>query len=137
MDRRRDGHEKSPEYRLSSESAREIAGRAGPPPGERRFLSTDHLSTEAAAAYVDGRLPAAGQTRADTHLARCPQCRREIAHQRDARHALRDSGPIRMPQDLRDRLRLLGDGPVPEHAESREPESPLARLVRRLRGHDR
>lgn len=136
MDRHRDGGETAPEYRLSSESARELASRAGPPPGERRFLSTDHLSTEAAAAYADGRLPATGQSRADAHLARCPQCRREVADQRDARHALRGSGPIHMPQELRDRLHLLGDRPILDPAESREPESLWVRLRRRLRGHD-
>lgn len=136
MDRHRDGRETAPEYRLSSESARELASRAGPPPGERRFLSTDHLSIEAAAAYVDGRLPATGQSHADNHLARCPQCRREVADQRDAQRALRGSGPIHMPQELRDRLHLLGDGPVREPVELRESESPWVRLLRRLRGHD-
>lgn len=137
MDRHRHGDNAASEYRLSSESAREFAGRAGPPPGARRFLSTDHLSTEAAAAYVDGRLPAAGRARADAHLARCPQCRDEVGQQQDARHALRGSGPIHMPQDLRDRLRSLADGPTPERPGPGAVDGAWSRLIRRLRGRDR
>lgn len=125
-----------PEYRLSQDSARTVVDRTPPPRTARRFLSTDHLSTEAAAAYADGRLPAAGQVRADAHLECCPQCRREVSDQRDARRALRGSGPIQMPGDLRERLRLLGDGLVPEEGRAPRPESDSSwsRLLRRLRG---
>lgn len=142
MDRHRPGRDPAPEYRLSSETAREVVGRTGPPQRGRRFLSTDHLSTEAAAAYVDGRLPSTGQLRADAHLARCPECRREVADQRDARHALRGSGPIHMPRDLRDRLSSIGDAPPAGPAEPSEqsgpsgPDNPWSRLLRRLRGRD-
>lgn len=137
MDRSRRGQDHSPEYRLSSEAAREVGGRAEPPSAERHFLSTDHLSTEAAAAYVDDGLPPTGRNRADAHLARCPQCRREVADQREARRALRGSGPIRMPQDLRDRLRSIGDEPPTERAEPAGGDDVLSRLIRWLRGDDR
>lgn len=140
MDRRQSRPGRPPEYRLSSQAAREVADRAGPPPGSRRFLSTDHLSAEAAAAYVDHRLPAAGQTRADAHLARCPRCRQEIADQRDARRALRGSGPIHMPDDLRDRLRSLAEGAARETADPPGPppsDGLWAGLLRRLRGRGR
>lgn len=134
MDRHQ-SHGSSPEYRLSQDSVREVAARTPPPRTEYHFLSTDHLSTEAAAAYVDGNLPPAGQTRADAHLSRCPQCRREVADQQDARRALRGSGPIQMPGELRERLSLLGDGPVPEPARDPAPRSsdPWSRFLRRLR----
>lgn len=139
MDRHHAGRDSAPEYRLSHDSAREVAGRTGPPRSVPRFLSTEHLSTEAAAAYVDSRLPAAGKNRADAHLQQCPQCRREVADQHAARHALRRSGPIHMPRHLHDRLRSLGDGPVPEHekGDDRESRSPWSGLLRRLRGFGR
>lgn len=150
MEQRHPGREPAPEFRLSQDAAREITDRTGPPRQRRTFLSTDHLSTEAAAAYVDGRLPQAGQTRADAHLALCDQCRREVDDQREARRALRGSGPIQMPSDLRDRLRsleglgALGSDPTTGPGES-EPSrgrnadggavtSPWTRLLRRFRG---
>lgn len=139
MDRHGSGTGSTPEYRLSRDSAREVAHRTGPPRDRPDFLSTDHLSTEAAAAYVDGRLPHAGQVRADAHLARCPQCRREVSDQREARHALRDSGPIHMPRELLERLRSLEDDPRPEPM--RPPAtahgSPWTRLLRRFRRRGR
>lgn len=137
MDRHQSEHGSSPEYRLSQDSVREVAAQTPSPRTDHHFSSTDHLSTEAAAAYVDGYLPPAGQSRADAHLSRCAQCRREVADQQDARRALRGSGPIRMPGDLRERLRMLGEGPVPEPSEEPEPESGASswsRLLRRLRG---
>lgn len=156
MDERHSGRQPAPEFTLSEDAARRVADRTGPPRPRRTFLSTDHLSTEAAAAYVDGRLPPAGQNRADAHLALCDQCRREVDDQREARRALRGSGPIRMPSDLRDRLRSLEDegrraeadrrgemapqrAPGHPEAASVQPErgGPWARLLRRLRrpGH--
>ena len=137
MDPRRPGSEPTSEFRLSAESAREVSGTVPPVRNGARFLSTDHLSTEAAAAYVDGRLPHTGQLRADAHLARCPECRQEVETQRQVRHTLRDSGPIHMPRDLRDRLSSIAEGPVPEPPEPPAPEGIWARLVRRLRGGDR
>ena len=139
MDRHHSGRGSTPEYRLSQDSVREVAGTTPPPRSEPHFLSTDHLSTEAAAAYVDGCLPPAGQVRADAHLALCPQCRREVADQQDARRALRGSGPIHMPGDLRERLRLLGEGPAQESPGAPVPPSGTrwARLLRRLRSSGR
>lgn len=153
VERRQSGGEPAPEFTLSQETARRVADDTGPPRQRRTFLSTDHLSTEAAAAYVDGRLPQAGQIRADAHLGLCAQCRREVDDQREARRALRGSGPIRMPSDLRDRLRDLeglgstrdGAGPgagmghrwEADAADRHGPHSLWSRLLRRLRrpGH--
>ena len=107
MDRHLHGRGPGPEFTLSFDSARKVVDRTGPPRARESFLSTDHLATEAAAAYVDGRLPPSGQSRADAHLARCPHCRREVEVQREARRALRGSGPIQMPRELLERLRSL------------------------------
>lgn len=66
----------------------------------RQFSSTDHLSTEAIAAYVDGELPMKAHMRAGSHLSLCPQCSAEVDAQTQARLALRDSGPLAAPSAL-------------------------------------
>lgn len=83
-----------------------------------RFRSTDHLSTEAVAAYADGELLMKAHLRAASHLSQCPQCAAEVDAQMQARAALRDSHPVTMPSTL---MGLLSQIPqtTPE-----EPESP-------------
>ena len=136
------------EYRLSSDSARRVVDRTGPAAPPARFLSTDHLSTEAVAAYVDEMLPATGRARADTHLERCRQCRDDVEQQRQARQVLRGSGPIRMPDELRERLGRLAEsggpggrpGEVPGTVaapDAAEHLPPWARWTRRLRRRPR
>lgn len=71
--------------------------------GGRKFLSTEHLATEAVAAYVDGELRLNAYMRASQHLEMCAQCRAEVEAQSAARSALRRSGEIPMP------ARLLGE----------------------------
>ncbi|MCK0518240.1 hypothetical protein MVA47_13965 [Williamsia sp. DF01-3] len=71
--------------------------------GGRKFLSTEHLATEAVAAYVDGELRMNAYMRASQHLEMCAQCRAEVDAQSAARSALRRSGEIPMP------ARLLGE----------------------------
>jgi hypothetical protein len=66
----------------------------------RRFGSTEHLSTEAIAAFVDGELRMTAHLRAAHHLSLCPQCAAEVDAQRQARAALRDSHPIVIPTSL-------------------------------------
>ena len=56
----------------------------------RRFGSTEHLSTEAIAAYVDGELRMKSYLRAAHHLSLCPQCAAEVDGQSQARTALRE-----------------------------------------------
>ncbi|MCV7180269.1 anti-sigma E factor RseA [Mycolicibacterium sphagni] len=82
----------------------------------RQFGSTEHLSTEAIAAYVDGELRMKSYLRAAHHLSLCPQCAAEVDGQTQARTALRDSLPISMPTSL---LGLLSQ--IPESA----PDEPL------------
>ncbi|MDG3015373.1 zf-HC2 domain-containing protein [Corynebacteriales bacterium D3-21] len=80
------------------------------PPPVRRFGSTEHLATEAVAAYVDGELRMSAHLRASAHLAACPECCAEVDAQRQARSALRQADPVTMPAAL---LGLLTD--IPQH----------------------
>jgi hypothetical protein len=83
----------------------------------RQFTSTDHLSIEAVAAYVDGELPMKAHLRAGHHLAACRQCAAEVEAQGQAREALRESRPVSIPTTL---MGLLTQ--IPESA----PEEPVA-----------
>ena len=74
----------------------------------RRFRSTEHLSTEAIAAFVDGELRMNAHLRAAHHLSLCAECAAEVDDQTRARAALRDSHPIRIPTNL---LGLLSEIP--------------------------
>jgi hypothetical protein len=74
----------------------------------RQFGSTEHLSVEAIAAFVDGELRMNAHLRAAHHLSLCAQCAAEVDDQSRARAALRDSRPIRIPSTL---LGMLADIP--------------------------
>lgn len=84
----------------------------------RQFGSTEHLSTEAVAAFVDGELRMNAHMRAATHLSMCPQCAAEVEAQSQARAALRDSRPIAVPNSL---LGLLSQ--IPHHAAPAAPDN--------------
>lgn len=81
------------------------------------FSSTDHLSIEAVAAYVDGELPMKAHLRAGNHLSRCSQCAAEVDAQGQARAALRECRPVTMPSTLMGLLSQIPqstpDPPVP------------------------
>lgn len=83
----------------------------------RRFSSTDHLATEAVAAFVDGELPMKAHLRAASHLALCQQCAAEVDAQGQARAALRESRPVSIPTTLMGLLSAIPqsapDEPVP------------------------
>ena len=70
--------------------------------GHRHFSSTDHLSPEAVAAYVDNELSTAAYRRAQQHLAQCPECQDEVAAQRGASERVRGScgEDVRAPSSL-------------------------------------
>lgn len=74
----------------------------------RQFGSTEHLSTEAIAAFVDGELRMNAHLRAAHHLSLCSECAGEVDAQHQARSALRDSRPIHIPSTL---LGMLSDIP--------------------------
>lgn len=84
----------------------------------RQFGSTEHLSVEAIAAYVDGELRMNAHLRAAHHLSLCAQCAAEVEDQSRARAALRDSRPIRVPSTL---LGMLAEIPYdsPEDTSAR------------------
>ena len=77
-----------------------FASQSGAPVGPRQFGSTEHLSTEAIAAFVDGELRMTAHLRAAHHLSLCPECAAEVEAQSQARAALRDSCPIHIPSSL-------------------------------------
>jgi hypothetical protein len=78
----------------------QFASQSDAPVGPRQFGSTEHLSTEAIAAFVDGELRMNAHLRAAHHLSLCQQCAGEVDAQRQARTALRDSRPIAIPSSL-------------------------------------
>ncbi len=110
----------------------QFASQSDAPVGPRQFGSTEHLSTEAIAAFADGELGMNAHLRAAHHLSLCPDCALEVDAQRQARSALRDSCPVAMPTSLLGQL-----SQIPNHApdEAAEPaEMPqLADGVKRSR----
>lgn len=94
-----------------------FASQNGEPVGPRQFGSTEHLSTEAIAAFVDGELRMSAHLRAAHHLSLCQECAMEVDAQRQAREALRDCRPVAMPSSL---LGLLSQ--IPNHTPVEAPE---------------
>jgi hypothetical protein len=92
----------------------QFASQSDAPVGPRRFGSTEHLSIEAVAAFVDGELTMKSHLRAATHLSLCPQCAAEVEAQGQARSALRDSCPIIVPSALLGLLSQIPHDPPPE-----------------------
>lgn len=96
---------------------------------EYGFSSTDHLGSEAVAAFVDGELAPIAARRAKRHLLACRECRDAVAQQRQAARRLRDSGELRIPAELRRRLAALSeeqfddDAPTARNLSHRRPES--------------
>lgn len=93
----------------------------------RQFGSTEHLSVEAIAAFVDGELRMNAHLRAAHHLSLCAQCAAEVDDQSRARAALRDSRPIRIPSAL---LGMLADIPF------ESPDDPSGRSSDRFADRD-
>jgi hypothetical protein len=98
----------------------QFASQSDAPVGPRRFGSTEHLSTEAIAAFVDGELRMGAHLRAAHHLSLCPDCSAEVDAQGQARAALRDSCPIVVPSAL---LGMLSQ--IPHHAPPEPPVEPI------------
>lgn len=92
----------------------------------RRFSSTEHLASEAVAAFADGELRMAAYLRAARHIAECPECAAEVDAQQQARAALKDSGEVSMPTSL---LGLLSQIPMCEPAASAKDDVERRRRV--------
>ncbi|MFF2556096.1 hypothetical protein ACFVUS_34155 [Nocardia sp. NPDC058058] len=74
-------------------------------PRPPRFAPTEHLASEAIAAYVDGELRMNAYLRAAHHLSVCVECAAEVDAQQQARIALRQSSDqISAPMRLHDSL---------------------------------
>jgi hypothetical protein len=86
----------------------------------RRFRSTEHLSVEAIAAFVDNELRMSAYMRAAHHLSLCPECAAEVDEQSRARAALRDSHPIRIPSTLLGLLSEIPHYPLDDDATTKE-----------------
>ncbi|MEV6767130.1 hypothetical protein AB0N05_00705 [Nocardia sp. NPDC051030] len=70
-----------------------------------RFAPTEHLASEAIAAYVDGELRMNAYLRAAHHLSVCRECAAEVDAQEQARVALQQSADqISAPLRLHDTL---------------------------------
>ncbi|MBX7432484.1 RNA polymerase subunit sigma-70 [Mycobacterium sp. Y57] len=110
----------------------QFASQSDGPVGPRQFGSTEHLSTEAIAAFVDGELRMSAHLRAAHHLSLCQECAVEVDAQRQARAALRDSCPVDMPSSL---LGLLSQIPNRAPADPPDPAATaqLAEEVERVR----
>jgi hypothetical protein len=75
----------------------------------RQFSSTEHLASEAIAAFVDGELRMSAYLRAAHHITECEECAAEVDAQQQARTALQGSGDMAMPHSL---LGLLSQIPT-------------------------
>jgi hypothetical protein len=103
----------------------QLASQSDAPVGPRQFGSTEHLSIEAIAAFVDGELSMKAHLRAAHHMSLCPECANEVEAQRRARAALRDSRPIAIPTSLLGQLTQ-----IPNHTPAEDPEhGPEPRLA--------
>ncbi|QLY32798.1 hypothetical protein [Nocardia huaxiensis] len=100
-----------------------------------RFAPTEHLASEAIAAYVDGELRMNAYLRAAQHLSQCRECAAEVHAQEQARIALRQSEHITAPLRLHDTLSRIPlselpgaqNNPSPSAAANQRPENDLLR----------
>ncbi|MFR9751052.1 hypothetical protein ACL02S_08440 [Nocardia sp. 004] len=83
-----------------------------------RFRPTEHLASEAIAAYVDGELRMNAYLRAAQHLSLCPECAAEVDAQQQARIALRHAGHIAIPTGLHDSLTRIPLAELPDGTSS-------------------
>ncbi|MBF6285849.1 hypothetical protein [Nocardia cyriacigeorgica] len=90
-----------------------MSGDSGTSGRSPRFRSTEHLASEAVAAYVDGELRMNAYLRAAQHISVCPECAAEVEAQQQARIALRRAAQISIPHGLHDSLTRIPLGELP------------------------
>ncbi len=113
----------------------------------QEFASVDHLSSDAAAMFVDNELSKGAMHRARLHLIHCAECREEINRQRDTVDFVRSecqNQNVTAPTDLKAKLMSLANecspGPGADDLAIQRPESFVAkvesvvRAVRRTQG---
>jgi hypothetical protein len=100
----------------------QFASQSDAPVGPRQFGSTEHLSIEAVAAFVDGELRMTAHLRAAHHLSLCQECAAEVEAQRQARAALRDSGSIAIPTSLLGMLSQIPHAPPAPPDQADQPQ---------------
>ncbi|MGQ4601013.1 hypothetical protein [Nocardia sp. R6R-6] len=96
-----------------------------------RFRPTEHLASEAIAAYVDGELRMNAYLRAAQHLSLCPECAAEVDAQQQARIALRHAGNVAIPTGLHDSLTRIPLAELPGAASSSQTATPGVRQTPR------
>lgn len=105
--------------------------------GPKHFSSTDHLSPEAVAAYVDNELSTAAYRRAQQHLTQCPECREDVAVQRGAAQRVRElcEEDVRAPSSLVAKLSGLTEAECAEAVSGKREK--VEQALRALLGRDR
>ncbi|APE36711.1 hypothetical protein BOX37_25415 [Nocardia mangyaensis] len=94
-----------------------------------RFQPTEHLASEAIAAYVDGELRMNAYLRAAQHISACPECAAEVDAQQQARIALRRATEIDVPRSLHDSLTRIPLAELPGAEPPRRNEAFLGFLT--------
>jgi hypothetical protein len=107
----------------------QFASQSDDPVGPRQFRSTEHLSVEAIAAFVDGELRMSAHLRAAHHLSLCSECAAEVDAQGQARRALRDSCGVVIPTSLLGALSQIPDEVSSQVTDGQSPESPDQRFA--------
>ncbi|GAB2506512.1 hypothetical protein [Nocardia heshunensis] len=98
-----------------------MSGEDRPPRRPPRFAPTEHLASEAIAAYVDGELRMNAYLRAAHHISVCRECAAEVDAQQQARIALRQSSDqISAPSSLHDTLSRIPRSLIQECASNHQ-----------------
>lgn len=102
----------------------------------RQFSSTDHLSPEAVAAFVDGELSDSARRRAQGHIAQCAECHEEVVAQHQASQRmrfLRSDDNVKAPNSLVEKITNMCEDATPAGEEKHRAREKVADALRRIR----